>query len=289
MESYTLKIGTFKCALVPDGTFAYHDPAAGFATNAPRAELSDALRKQGIDLESWHEYVTPYPCLLVDTSQGRVLIDAGAGSLAPTTGRLIQNLQAAGTAPDEIDVVVITHAHPDHIGGAIDGEGKLAFPNARYVMTADEWAFWTSAPDLTKLPVADAIKELILSVAGSHLQALQGQVDLIDGDAEIVPGIQAIATPGHTPGHIAVSISSAGERLLYGSDVLLLPIQVERPEWYAAVDLEPERCLTSKQRFLTLAAREGALVHGFHFLWPGLGRITQQGASWTWQPVATAE
>jgi glyoxylase-like metal-dependent hydrolase (beta-lactamase superfamily II) len=100
-----------------------------------------------------------------------------------------------------------------------------------------------------------------------------------------VSGIQALATPGHTPGHISVAISSEGEKLLYGSDVLLLPIHVERPEWYAAVDLEPERCLASKQRFLELAASKGAHVHGFHFPWTGLGHINRSGDTYTWEPV----
>jgi glyoxylase-like metal-dependent hydrolase (beta-lactamase superfamily II) len=284
MKALEFNVGTFKCTLVPDGTFAYHNPGTVFAANAPRQELSEALRRQGIDLESWHEYATPYPCLLVDTGQQRVLVDTGAGGLAPTTGRLIQNLRAAGTPPEEIDVVVVTHAHPDHIGGAIDGEGRLAFPNARYVMHADEWAFWTSAPDLSSLPVGDEIKELILGIARSHLSALQDQIDLIEGEAEIVPGIQALAAPGHTPGQIAISISSQGQQLLCTSDLVLLPIHVERPEWYAAVDLEPERCLASKRRFLELAASGGTLVHGFHFPWPGLGHVTQSGETYTWEP-----
>lgn len=282
---YPFKVGALDCTIVSDGGFTYHDPASIFFVNAPQEELAEALGQHNLDLAQWHEYDSPYPALLVNTGQNRVLIDAGAGSMAPTTGKLIPNLRAAGIEPEEIDTVVITHAHPDHVGGAIDQAGQPTFPKARYVLCKDEWEFWTSEPDLSPLPVADYIRDLILSCARNVLPAIRDQVDVIDAEAEIVPGIQAMAAPGHTPGHMAVVVSSGGEELICPADAAIHPLHLEQPSWYAAVDLLPGQGLTSRRRVLERAAANRSLVHAFHFPWPGLGHVVAKGTAWQWQPI----
>jgi len=196
--SYRFEVGTFQCVIVLDGTFAYPHPASMFFANAPQDRLEQVLREHGLDLEQWEAYVSPYPSLVIDTGQHRVLVDTGAGEIAPTTGNLIPNLQAEGIAPDDIDTVILTHGHPDHIGGVIDGEGRPAFPNARYVMWKDEWEFWTSEPDLTEWPMIEQIKQLMLAYARNNLPPIQSQLDLVDAEEEIVPGIHVISTPPST-------------------------------------------------------------------------------------------
>ncbi|MFQ5710236.1 MAG: MBL fold metallo-hydrolase [Candidatus Geothermarchaeales archaeon] len=286
-ESYRFKIRTFECIVVSDGAFAYPHPARLFFANAPKERLEQVLREHNIDPEQWEKYVSPYLSLVINTGQHRVLVDTGAGSLEPTTGKLIPNLQAEGIAPEDIDIVILTHGHPDHIGGNVDDEGKPAFPNARYIMWKDEWDFWTSEPNLAELDIPEHIKEVLLMFARNNLPSIQDQLDLVDHETEIVPGIRVVAAPGHTPGHMAVSIASDSEQLLYISDAVLHPIHLEQPEWYAAVDFAPERAMTTRRLFLDRAAAEKALVHAFHFPFPGLGYVIQKGEGWQWQPIAT--
>jgi glyoxylase-like metal-dependent hydrolase (beta-lactamase superfamily II) len=127
--------------------------------------------------------------------------------------------------------------------------------------------------------------QLLIAVAHDNLRALEDRFDLVDGEDEIVPGIRVLASSGHTPGHLAVHISSNGENLLCISDAMFHSIHAEQPGWYAAVDLAPERALSARRNLLELAVTENALVHAFHFPWPGLGRVVSKGDAWQWLPI----
>jgi len=289
-EICRFKVGTFECITVSDGTHTYTPPMFPPPTtflfaNAPKELLDQTLREHNVQPERWVEWVSPYICLVVNTGKHRVLVDTGAGSLMPTTGKLIPNLLAQGIVPQNIDMVILTHGHPDHIGGNTDAEGEPAFPNARYVMRKDEWDFWTSEQAEQKLD--EHIKEVLLQFARRNLPPIRGQLELVDHETEILSGIQAIAAPGHTPGHMALAISSEGEQLLYISDAALHPIHVEQPDWCAVVDFAPQQVVTTRHRLLKRAGAEKALVLAFHFPFPGLGHVVQKGEGWQWKPIET--
>jgi glyoxylase-like metal-dependent hydrolase (beta-lactamase superfamily II) len=287
--TYRFEIGKFQCTAVSDGTLTYAPPtfpppAALLFANASREELEETLRDHKLQPEQWVEWTSPYICLVVDAPECRVLVDTGADGLAPTTGKLQENLKAEGISSEEIDMVLLTHGHPDHIGGNTDADGKPAFPNARFVIRKDEWDFWTSGQADEQLD--EHVKDLLVSFARKNLPPIQDRVDLIEDETQIIPGIRAISAGGHTPGHMALEISSESGKLLCVSDAVLHPIHLEQPEWYAAVDFAPEQAVSTRRRLLDRAATEKALVLAFHFPFPGIGRVIQRGKAWHWQPIA---
>ena len=287
-ENYHFKIGAFECIAVSDGALTYVPPAfpppvALLFNNAPGKILEETLRRHNIQSEHWTEWKSPYICLLVKTGEHRVLVDTGANGLDQNTGRLIQNLQSEDIAPEEIDMVILTHCHPDHIGGITLEDGNLAFPNARYALWKEEWEFWTSGEAESKLD--EHSREILIGIARKNLPPIQDRLDLIEREREILPGIEAIAAPGHTPGHMALVISSKGERLFNISDLVLHPIHLEQPEWCAVFDFSPEEVTATRRRILNRISAEKALMQAFHFPFPGLGHIVEKGNGWEWKPI----
>jgi glyoxylase-like metal-dependent hydrolase (beta-lactamase superfamily II) len=245
----------------------------------PEEEIEAGLRRRNL---STTHVESPYTCLLLHAGARNVLIDTGAGGLAPTTGNLLKNLEAIDVPPSEITDVVLTHAHPDHIGGTLDAAGKPAFPSARYVMSKTEWDFWTSPSALHDVAMDAHMKELLVGCAHKNLPPLRERIELIEGEKEIAPGLQAIPAPGHTPGHLALLISSSKSQFLHLSDAVLHPLHLENPGWRNVFDLDEPTAVRTRQRLFDRASADQLTSLAYHFPFPGLGRITRNDSSWKW-------
>jgi glyoxylase-like metal-dependent hydrolase (beta-lactamase superfamily II) len=280
---YRFKIGRFNCISVSDGTYNY-DLMHVFP-DLTNDEVRDVLKNHQLDTD---KFVSPYTFLFVDTGKHKILTDMGAGKLGPDTGKLVNNLKLAGIHPDEIDTVFITHAHPDHIGGTLNEDGNPNYPNARYFMWKDEWDFWFSDEAFKKVTEhysAILRPEVFMKTAQGQLGPIKERIDFLTEESEVLPGVRVHATPGHTPGHVAISFFSEGEELFFIGDAIVLPFLIERPDLRPIFDIIPELADATKRRLCDLLAERKAWVVAQHFPpFPSLGHIIKQGAGWKWQP-----
>lgn len=278
--AYRFDVGDIRVSVLGDGLFAL-GPAAGTAPDQDPQAVAALLAEHGLEAGPLR---TDTNIVLLEAGDRRILLDAGSGSgFQPTLGRLAASLAAAGIAPETIDTVVLTHLHPDHAWGLLDASGAPVFAAAEHVIGETELAYWADPTLRSAFPealrfVVDGTVRVLSAVAGATTAAADG--------SEIAPGVTLMATPGHTPGHMAVVLSSGDARLLVMGDVATHPIvSLERPDWGFVFDSDPQVASATRRRTLDMVAADAWPFLAFHFPFPGTGRIVAAGEGYRYVPV----
>src|SRR6478736_5377868 len=254
---YRYKVGSFECTSINDGARSFPMPDT-FVKNVPKEEALAAAEAAYMPKGM---VTVPFNPQLINTGSKLILIDCGNGIAAfePTkgaAGRTLQNLAAAGVDPKSIDVVLMSHLHPDHVNGIRLADGGLAFPNAEIMVPGKDWEFWTSADNTAKAESNPMMKNYFANVKKTF-GGLESKVTKYEWGKEVAPGIISIATPGHTPGHTSFAVASGDAKVLIQSDVTNIPeFFLRNPDWHVAFDTEPELAQQTRHKFLDMAAAE---------------------------------
>ena len=256
-------VGSIECQIVPDGV-AMYEPAE-LAAGVPADQIIAAVTA-GVDEKG--EMAVPYNCLLIRSGGRIALVDAGLGAegarhFGEPAGHLMDSLAAGGITADQVDLVIISHAHLDHIGGltaAADGGRVPVFTRARHYFWQAEWDFWTSGEGLAQVPgeLADA--------ARTHLPPLQqaGLVELVSEETEVLPGVWLLPAPGHTPGHLVVALTSGDDGALYLGDAVLDEANFAHPDWVSVYEWNPGMAVATRTALIEKAIAENRLLIAFH-------------------------
>ncbi|MCW7539280.1 MBL fold metallo-hydrolase [Aquabacterium sp. A7-Y] len=224
---------------------------------------------------------------LVNTGSQLVLIDTGAGRMfGNSLGNVVANLRAAGYAPEQVDAVLLTHLHGDHVGGAVDAEGKAVFPNAQLFVAKKEADYWLSQETMAKAPQeVQGFFKMAQNAVAPYVAS--GKLKTFEGEQELLPGIRPVNTRGHTPGHTSYLFESGGRSLLVWGDIVHNAyVQFPRPDTTIEFDIDQKAAAATRKRLFENAARQKLTVTGMHLPFPGIGNVRSEGkAGYRWVPI----
>jgi glyoxylase-like metal-dependent hydrolase (beta-lactamase superfamily II) len=273
------RLGGFEITTILDGVSQRDGPHPMFGADQPAEVVQRHAAANRLPPTRFEHSFTPTvvntgrELVLFDTGNGAARRDAGIGHL----GRLLGD---AGYAAADIDVVVITHCHPDHIGGLVE-DGQPAFPNARLVFGEVEFDAWRRGENLPES--RGPTRELFMKVA----LPLADQATFVAPDQEVVPGIRSVEAFGHSPGHMAYHLESEGQRLLLWADTTShYAVSLQRPEWRVQVDDDKERAVATRRRILDLVATERLWAIGYHMPFPAVGAVDRTQDGYRWIPLS---
>lgn len=277
---HRFQVGDLPVTVVTDGSNVRPDVTRGLVVNATPEQVTSALGAAGINGTAMRN---PYNVTFVDTPRGLVAIDVGTGGFGADTGALHANMRAAGLDPARVVLIVHTHFHGDHIGGLTTNDGSAVFPQAAIAVPEREWTFWTDAGEESRSP--EARRSAFANVRRRFAPYLQ-RVTRFAPDAEVVPGIRAVASPGHSPGHTSFLIADGNQQALVIGDAITTPaFFMTNPEWYPVFDMDPTMAVDTRKRLLDRAATERIPVVGYHFDMPATGRVERAGTGYRLVPA----
>ncbi|WP_034302624.1 MBL fold metallo-hydrolase [Herbaspirillum sp. RV1423] len=264
------RVGDFTITAISDG---YLSASLDFLSNI---DPSEASRMQS-DAGQKEASAVHINCYVVRGAGRTILIDSGAGGIKQWGGHLKTNLSLAGIEPSEIDTILLTHAHPDHVGGLVDKAGQIAFPNAELVAHQREVEFWQDDGNLSR--ASERARGNFL-IARQVFEGYRDQLRTFDA-GEVLAGISAMPLPGHTDGHSGYLLESHDQGLLVWGDIVHFPhIQIKRPDVSIAFDQDPSLAAATRSRLLDLVSSEGLLIAGMHLGELGFARIKRMGGSY---------